>query len=115
MLAAPAVDRFDYFLELGPGVYEFVNGAGRNTRLDLFVNEAALFGLVHFALALTVLVPLLPGVHPRMASERAGPESTAMLEPPGLLSLNYGTATPLVALCAHLAYGAVLGLLLSSG
>ena len=54
----------------------------------------ALFGLAHAAVALTVLVPLLPGVHPRMASERAGPDSTAVLEPPGLFSLNYGTATP---------------------
>ena len=43
----------------------------------------ALFGLAHAAVALTVLVPLLPGVHPRMASERAGPDSTAVLEPPG--------------------------------
>ena len=32
-----------------------------------------LLGLLHAAVALTVLVPLLPGVHPRMASERAGP------------------------------------------
>ena len=32
---------------------------------------------------LTVLVPMLVGVHPRMASERAGPASTAVLEPPG--------------------------------
>src|ERR1041385_4940479 len=37
----------------------------------------ALFGLAHAAVALTVLVPLLPGVHPRMASERAGPSSAA--------------------------------------
>ena len=41
------------------------------------------FGLAHAAVALAVLVPLLPGVHPRMASERAGPDSTAVLEPPG--------------------------------
>ena len=32
-----------------------------------------LLGLLHGAVALTVLVPLLVGVHPRMASERAGP------------------------------------------
>jgi hypothetical protein len=75
----------------------------------------ALFGMAHAAVALTVLVPLLPGVHPRMASDRAGPASTAMLEPPGLFSLNYGAATPLVALCAHVAFGAVLGLFLGSG
>jgi hypothetical protein len=58
---------------------------------------------------------LLPGVHPRMATERAGPNSTAVLEPPGLFALNYGAATPLVALAAHLVYGAVLGVFLSSG
>jgi hypothetical protein len=75
----------------------------------------ALFGLLHVAIALTVLVPLLCGVHPRMASPRAGPASTAMLEPPGLLGLNYGTQTPLVAVAAHLAYGVALGVLLEAG
>ena len=75
----------------------------------------ALFGVAHAAVALTVLVPLLPGVHPRMASERAGPDSTAVLEPPGILSLNYGGATPLVALGAHVLYGAALGLFVGSG
>jgi hypothetical protein len=72
----------------------------------------AAFGLVHAVVALTVLVPLLPGVHHRMASERAGPSSTAVLEPPGLLAANYGLATPLVTIAAHLVYGAVLGLAL---
>jgi hypothetical protein len=74
----------------------------------------ALFGLAHAAIALAVLVPLLQGVHPRMASERAGPASTAVLEPPGLFALNYGAATPLVATGAHVVYGAVLGLFLGS-
>ncbi|HKY67550.1 MAG TPA: hypothetical protein VJM49_14310, partial [Acidimicrobiales bacterium] len=55
----------------------------------------ALFGLIHAVVALTVLVPLLPGVHPRMASDRAGPDSTAGLEPPGPFAVNYGLATPL--------------------
>jgi hypothetical protein len=61
-----------------------------------------------------VLLPLLPGVHPRMASYRAGPASTAVLEPPGLFALNYGIQTPAVAVAAHLVYGAVLGLLLQA-
>jgi hypothetical protein len=74
----------------------------------------ALFGLVHVGVALTILVPLLPGVHPRMASERAGPASTAELEPPGLLGLNYGMQTPAVAIAAHLAFGVALGLLLAA-
>lgn len=73
-----------------------------------------LFGLLQVALAFTVLVPLLSGVHPRMASERAGPSSTAVLEPPGLLGLNYGPQTPIVAIIAHLAYGIALGVLLTA-
>jgi hypothetical protein len=73
-----------------------------------------LFGLLHVAVALTVLVPLLAGVHPRIASERAGPTSTAVLEPPGLLGLNYGPQTPIVAIAAHLAYGIALGVLLKA-
>ena len=72
----------------------------------------ALLGLLHVAVALTVLVPLLAGVHPRIASDRAGPSSTAALEPPGLLGLNYGRQTPTVAIVAHLAYGIALGVLL---
>ena len=72
----------------------------------------ALFGVVHAAVALGVIVPLLPGVHPRMASERAGPDSTATLEPPGLFALNYGLSTPVVTLVAHVVYGAALGLVL---
>jgi hypothetical protein len=74
----------------------------------------ALFGLVHVSLALTVLVPLLPGIHPRMASDRAGPASIAVLEPPGLFGLNYGVETPLVAVVSHLAFGIALGLLLTA-
>lgn len=41
------------------------------------------FGVVHAAVAGTLLVPLLPTVHPRMATERAGPTSKTLLEPPG--------------------------------
>jgi uncharacterized membrane protein YagU involved in acid resistance len=71
-----------------------------------------LLGLLHVSVALGVLVPVMAGIHPRMASERAGPSTMAVLEPPGLLGLNYGAETPLVALVAHLVYGAALGLLL---
>ncbi|HET9611239.1 MAG TPA: hypothetical protein VFP06_16630 [Acidimicrobiales bacterium] len=74
-----------------------------------------LLGALHGAVALTVLVPLLAGVHPRMASHRAGPGSTAVLEPPGLFGLNYGAETPQVAAVAHIVYGILLGLLLTAG
>lgn len=74
----------------------------------------ALLGLIHVGVALTVLVPLLPGVHPRMASARAGPASVSVLEPPGLFALNYGAETPVVAVAAHLVFGIALGLLVSA-
>jgi hypothetical protein len=72
----------------------------------------ALLGLFHAAVALTVILPMIVGVHPRMASNRAGPQSVAVLEPPGLLGLNYGAQTPLVTVAAHIAYGIALGALL---
>jgi hypothetical protein len=71
-----------------------------------------LLGALHGAVALLVIVPLLPGVHPHMASERAGLSSCAALEPPGLLGSNYGRETPVVTMVAHVAYGVALGLLL---
>jgi hypothetical protein len=67
------------------------------------------FGLVHGTAALTVVIPFLPGAHPRMASERSGPDLTAALEPPGLLALNYGKQTPIVTLIGHALYGLILG------
>jgi hypothetical protein len=73
----------------------------------------ALFGLLHVGIALTALVPLLAGLSPRIASQRAGLESRTVLEPPGPLGLNYGYQTPLVAVVAHIAYGGVLGVLLT--
>lgn len=68
-----------------------------------------LLGLAHAAFVLLVVFPNLPGIHPRMASEESGPTPTRMLEPPGLLALNYGVRTPLAVLIAHIVYGAVLG------
>lgn len=70
----------------------------------------AAIGFVHAAFVLTAGMRLLPGLHPRMASERQGPTVMRQLEPPGFLALNYGYQTPLSVLIAHLAYGIVLGL-----
>ena len=72
----------------------------------------AVLGLLHVGVALGLLVPVMAGVHPRMATERAGPSASAVLEPPGLFGLNYGSETPAVAVVAHLGYGIALGLLL---
>jgi hypothetical protein len=75
--------------------------------------SGAMLGALHGAVALLVIVPMLPGIHPHMASERAGLAAGAVVEPPGLMALNYGRETPLVTMLAHLAYGVALGVLLS--
>lgn len=66
-------------------------------------------GIIHALVVLIVVMPVLPGIHPRMASEYHGPEPTRQLEPPGFLALNYGRRTPLLTLLAHAVYGAILG------
>jgi hypothetical protein len=69
----------------------------------------ALGGVGHAFLVLTVLIPVLPYVHPRMAYPQQGPTPTRWLQPPGLLALNYGRRTPFVILVTHAMYGAILG------
>ena len=70
----------------------------------------AIFGLIHALFAATALVNLLlPVVHPRMGSPLTGANTTALLEPPGFLMLNYGPQTPIVNIVAHVAYGALVG------
>lgn len=70
----------------------------------------AIFGLVHALFAGTALVNLLlPLVHPRMGSPLTGANTTALLEPPGFLMLNYGARTPIANIVAHVAYGAIVG------
>lgn len=69
----------------------------------------ASIGLVHALFVLGAGLPLMPGIHPRMASETTGPTPTRQLEPPGFMALNYGPRTPLSVIVAHLAYGAILG------
>ena len=70
----------------------------------------AAIGVVHAAFVLTAGMRLLPGLHPRMATEQQGPTVMRQLEPPGFLALNYGYETPASVLIAHVAYGMVLGL-----
>jgi uncharacterized membrane protein YagU involved in acid resistance len=71
--------------------------------------KGALIGLVHAGFVLAAGLPVLPGLHPRMASERRGPTVVRQLEPPGFFGLNYGYRTPLSIVLAHLAFGIILG------
>jgi hypothetical protein len=105
---------FGFLIHLGNGqVFALFYAATFALLGEANVALGAGLGVLHAAVALMVLVPLLPGVHPRMASNRSGPSSSApRLEPPGLLGRNYGRSTVIVTVIAHVAYGAVLGLLL---
>jgi hypothetical protein len=71
----------------------------------------AAIGLVHGSFVLIAGLPVLPGLHPRMASPHHGPTITRQLEPPGFLGLNYGVQTPVSVLVAHAIFGALLGAL----
>lgn len=74
-----------------------------------------LFGLVHALFAGTVLVNvILPVVHPRMGTSYSAANSQALLEPPGFMLMNYGRATPIVTVLAHLLYGAIVGAMIGA-
>lgn len=67
-------------------------------------------GAIHATFVLTVALPALPAIHPRMASERRGPTVARMLEPPGFLAMNYGWQTPISVLFSHMVFGLILAL-----
>ena len=69
----------------------------------------AIAGLLHGLFLLVTALPLLPFVHPRMASEYHGATTRRQLEPPGFLALNYGYGTPASTLLGQTLYGATLG------
>jgi uncharacterized membrane protein YagU involved in acid resistance len=69
----------------------------------------AAFGGLHGLFLLAVVLPMLPSVHPRMASEHDGPTARRRIEPPGFLGLNYGRRTAVTTLLGQLVYGAILG------
>ncbi len=69
----------------------------------------ALTGLVHASFVLTAGMPLLPGMHPRMANEQYGPTVVRQLEPPGFMALHYGLRTPVSVVLAHVVFGVILG------
>ena len=69
----------------------------------------ALMGILQGFVVVVAVLPLLPGMHPRMVSDSRGPEPTRLLEPPGFLARNYGRNTPLITIVAHAIYGLILG------
>ena len=75
------------------------------------VLRGAFIGLVHSAVVLLVVMPLLPSIHPRMASLHQGPTNLRQLEPPGPFALHYGVSTPVVVVLSHVVFGALVGAL----
>lgn len=71
--------------------------------------HGAAIGAIHGGFVLAAAMPIMPSMHPRMASETSGPTPTRQLEPPGFLALNYGPRTPVSVMVAHVLYGAVIG------
>ena len=71
--------------------------------------RGALIGAVHALFVLLVIMSIMPGIHPRMASEQNGPTAARQLEPPGWFGLNYGVRTPISVFLSHIVFGTVLG------
>jgi len=97
-----------------------VVGYGLHFAMFLVVGRAGwllgmTFGLLHALFAGSVLVNvILPAIHPRMGTPFTAADSSPLLEPPGFMLLNYGRATPIVTIIAHLAYGAIVGALVAA-
>lgn len=66
-------------------------------------------GAVHGIFLLGTMLPLMPYIHPRMASEYHGATARRQLEPPGFFAMNYGYATPVWTMLAQIVYGGALG------
>ena len=73
------------------------------------VLRGAVIGLVHSFVVLLVVLPLLPSIHPRMASTHQGPTDLRQIEPPGPLALHYGITTPLSVVISHVVFGIIVG------
>ncbi|HET7546520.1 MAG TPA: hypothetical protein VFJ86_02065 [Usitatibacter sp.] len=86
-------------------IYYFIFASIGRTGWEL----GLLIGSIHGLVLLVMMLPLLPYVHPRMASEYEGPIRGRRLQPPGFLALNYGYRTPLTTIVAHALYGLILG------
>jgi uncharacterized membrane protein YagU involved in acid resistance len=71
--------------------------------------KGMVIGAAHAAFLLVCGLPLLPGMHPRMATEQEGPTVVRQLEPPGFLGLHYGRRTPISVFVAHVIFGLILG------
>lgn len=101
---------FGFFLYgLGGLVFAFFYGLAFETLGHASWWIGTIMGFVHGLFLVAVFLPLLPHVHPRMATDYDGPSVRRRLEPPGAFGMNYGQRTPLITILGQTIYGAILG------
>ncbi len=91
-------------------LYALVLGSFPGLPLWAYVLGGLAMGLMHGGFLVTVFLPLLPVIHPRLTSDYDGPEALTRIEPPGPFGVNYGLATPAIAVVAQAIYGIIIGL-----
>lgn len=69
-----------------------------------------LLGFAHGLFLVSVFLPMLPYVHPRIASEFDGPDAQRRIEPPGSFGLHYGRMTPIWTVAAQSVFGVIMAL-----
>jgi uncharacterized membrane protein YagU involved in acid resistance len=99
-----------FFLHFGNGwIFSLIYVAAFQTLQRSTWWLGGIIGVVQGFFVLTMALPVLPALHPRMANEQYGPTVVRQLEPPGFLGLHYGIQTPISVLIAHAVFGAILG------
>ena len=82
---------------LFPAIYRFT----LQPSSDSGTGRGALLGLILWAAANLIVMPMMGAIHPMVKS--------GMMPAPGLLMLNLGLMAPMGSLIGHLLYGALLG------
>lgn len=82
---------------LFPAIYGFALQPSRSSG----TGRGAAFGLVLWAAANLMVMPMMGAIHPMVKS--------GMMPAPGFLMLNLGVMAPVGSLMGHLVYGALLG------
>ena len=102
---------FGYFLYvLGGWLFAFLYALAFETAGTSAWWAGLLLGFGHGLFLVGVFLPMLPYVHPRLATEFSGPTKRRRLEPPGAFGLHYGHMTPVSTVAAQALYGLIFAL-----
>ena len=94
---------------LGGWIYAFAYDWAFHLLGGASIALGAGLGLFQGLFMLLICLPLLPSIHPRMASPYDGPEAARRIEPPGFFALNYGASAAFIHLLGQALFGAILG------